>query len=224
MNKFLKLIGFLAITSMFMATVGFLMLPSQIPAYIQDGKEVFVSSFTIYYFAIANFVVSAAAMYYLRKVQKIFGNDEYPTKITVIAFCTLILSCFLNVMTFLVLNMFLNAVNKPLSLFVIKRFFTFIGVLTGVYGLYLRKATIQSDLAIRNKWAMHNELIFKFSNQFSAIVFFVGAIFIVVLSFMLPSLRQLYFMTMTVLLICGISALYISKTIYKKYKTMYKKK
>lgn len=224
MNKFLKLIGFLAITSMLMATVGFLVLPSQIPAYIQDGKEIFVSSFTIYYFAIANLIVSSLAIYYLKKVQKVFDSDEYPTKITVISFCVLILSCLLNLFTYLVLNMFLNVVGKPLSPFIVKRFFTLIGILTAVYGYYLRKATLESDLAIRNKWAMHNELIFKFSNQFSSIVFFVGAIFIVVLSFMLPNLKQLYFMTLTVLLICGISALYISKTIYKKYKTMYKKK
>lgn len=224
MKKFLNVIALLAVISMLMATVGFLILPSKILAYVQNGNEVYISSFSVYTFAIVNMIISTASIFYLKRCMVRFKDEQYPTGVTVVAFCTLILSFALNFMTFLVLNMFLNRTGMPIPAYFIRIFFAMIGVLTGLYGLYISRAKLDSSLAIRNKWAMHNEMIYGFSNKFSSVVFYFGAVFIIILSWILPSLRQLYLMTLTVLLICGLSSVYISKTIYKKYNTMYREK
>ena len=57
MNKFLKLLLILAITPIILATAGFVVLPSSVFAYIKDGKEVFIGSYMIFTFAIANTVL-----------------------------------------------------------------------------------------------------------------------------------------------------------------------
>ena len=57
MNKFLKLLLILAITPIVLATTGFVVLPSSVFAYIKDGKEVFIGSYMIFTFAIANTVL-----------------------------------------------------------------------------------------------------------------------------------------------------------------------
>ena len=56
MNKFLKLLLILAITPIILATTGFVVLPSSVFAYIKDEKEVFIGSYMIFTFAIANTV------------------------------------------------------------------------------------------------------------------------------------------------------------------------
>ena len=81
MNKFLKLLLILAITPIILATTGFVVLPSSVFAYIKDGKEVFIGSYMIFTFAIANTVLSFFGITYLRRVKKKFNDENYPMEI-----------------------------------------------------------------------------------------------------------------------------------------------
>lgn len=224
MKKFLRLIIILAIMPMILATIGFLMLPSKVLAYIQNEKEIYISSFSIYYFGIIDLITSGISYYILNNWRKKYYDDQYPNKVTVFAYCSLILSILLNFATYLALEMFLSRIGRPIPLYMLRIFFTFVGIFSVLYGFYIRNANMKSEFAIKNRWSMYNDLIFGFSNKFSSYVFFAGGIFIIILSWIVPNLRQLYMTTMTVLFICGISSIYISKTIYKKYRSMYREK
>jgi len=98
----------LAITPIILATTGFVVLPSSVFAYIKDGKEVFIGSYMIFTFAIANTVLSFFGITYLRRVKKKFNDENYPMGVTVVAFINLLISIMCNYFTFSVLKLMLK--------------------------------------------------------------------------------------------------------------------
>ena len=224
MNKFLKLLLILAITPIILATTGFVVLPSSVFAYMKDGKEVFIGSYMIFTFAIANTVLSFFGITYLRRVKKKFNDENYPMGVTVVAFINLLISIMCNYFTFSVLKLMLKNSKMEIPFYVIRLVFTLIAILTAIYGIYLRRVNKESEFAIRNKWTMSNDIVFGFANKFSGIVFIAGGIFILIVSWIIESQNQLYITTLFTLIICAISSNYISRTIGLKYKMMYKEK
>lgn len=224
MNKFLKLLLILAITPIILATAGFIVLPSSVLAFIKNGKEVFIGSYMIYTFAIINVVLSFFGITYLKRVKKKFSDENYPTGVTVVAFVNLLISIMCNYFTFSVLKLMLKNSKMEIPFFVIRIVFSLIAVLIVFYGIYLRRVKKESEFAIRNKWTMNNDIVFNYANKFSGVVFIVGGIFVLIVSWIIGNQNQLYITTLFTLIICAISSNYISRTIGMKYKTMYKGK
>lgn len=224
MNKFLKLLLILAITPIILATTGFVVLPSSVFAYIKDGKEVFIGSYMIFTFAIANTVLSFFGITYLRRVKKKFNDENYPMGVTVVAFINLLISIMCNYFTFSVLKLMLKNSKMEIPFFAIRLVFTLIAILTVMYGIYLRQAKKDNEFAIRNKWTLTNEIVFTLVNKFSGVVFIAGGVFISIVTWIITNQNQLYITTMFTLGICALSSNYISRTVGMRYKMMYKEK
>lgn len=224
MNKFLKLLLILAITPIIVATAGFIALPSSVFAFMKNGQEVFIGSYMIYTFAIINLILSFFGITYLKRVKRKFNDENYPIGVTVIAFINLLISIMCNYFTFLLLKLMLKNSKMEIPFFIIRLIFSAVAVLIAIYGLYLKKAKKESEFAIRNKWTMNNDIVFKYANQFSGVVFIAGGIFILIVSFIIKSKSQLYITTLFTIIICIISSHYISRTIGMKYKMIYREK
>ena len=224
MNKFLKLLLILAITPIVLATIGFVVLPSSVFAYIKDGKEVFIGSYMIFTFAIANTVLSFFGITYLRRVKKKFNDENYPMGVTVVAFINLLISIMCNYFTFSVLKLMLKNSKMEIPFLAIRLVFTLIAILTVMYGIYLRQAKKDNEFAIRNKWTLTNEIVFTLVNKFSGVVFIAGGVFISIVTWIITNQNQLYITTMFTLGICALSSNYISRTVGMRYKMMYKEK
>ena len=187
MNKFLKLLLILAITPIILATTGFVVLPSSVFAYIKDGKEVFIGSYMIFTFAIANTVLSFFGITYLRRVKKKFNDENYPMGVTVVAFINLLISIMCNYFTFSVLKLMLKNSKMEIPFYVIRLVFTLIAILTTIYGIYLRKVNKESEFAIRNKWTLTNDIVFTLVNKFSGVVFIAGGVFISIVTWIITN-------------------------------------
>ena len=224
MNKFLKLLLILAIAPIILATTGFAVLPSSVFAYIKDGKEVFIGSYMIFTFAIANTVLSFFGITYLRRVKKKFNDENYPMGVTIVAFINLLISIMCNYFTFSVLKLMLKNSKMEIPFYVIRLVFTLIAILTTIYGIYLRKVNKESEFAIRNKWTLTNDIVFTLVNKFSGVVFIAGGVFISIVTWIITNQNQLYITTMFTLGICALSSNYISRTVGMRYKMMYKEK
>ena len=224
MNKFLKLLLILAITTIVLATTGFVVLPSSVFAYIKDGKEVFIGSYMIFTFAIANTVLSFFGITYLRRVKKKFNDENYPMGVTVVAFINLLISIMCNYFTFSVLKLMLKNSKMEIPFLAIRLVFTLIAILTVMYGIYLRQAKKDNEFAIRNKWTLTNDIVFTLVNKFSGVVFIAGGVFISIVTWIITNQNQLYITTMFTLGICALSSNYISRTVGMRYKIMYKEK
>ena len=224
MNKFLKLLLILAIAPIILATTGFVVLPSSVFAYIKDGKEVFIGSYMIFTFAIANTVLSFFGITYLRRVKKKFNDENYPMGVTIVAFINLLISIMCNYFTFSVLKLMLKNSKMEIPFYVIRLVFTLIAILTTIYGIYLRKVNKESEFAIRNKWTLTNDIVFTLVNKFSGVVFIAGGVFISIVTWIITNQNQLYITTMFTLGICALSSNYISRTVGMRYKMMYKEK
>ena len=224
MNKFLKLLLILAITPIVLSTTGFVVLPSSVFAYIKDGKEVFIGSYMIFTFAIANTVLSFFGITYLRRVKKKFNDENYPMGVTVVAFINLLISIMCNYFTFSVLKLMLKNSKMEIPFLAIRLVFTLIAILTVMYGIYLRKVNKESEFAIRNKWTLTNDIVFTLVNKFSGVVFIAGGVFISIVTWIITNQNQLYITTMFTLGICALSSNYISRTVGMRYKMMYKEK
>ena len=224
MNKFLKLLLILSITPIILATAGFVILPSSVFAYIKDEKEVFIGSYMIFTFAIANTVLSFFGITYLRRVKKKFNDENYPIGVTVVAFINLLISIMCNYFTFSVLKLMLKNSKMEIPFLVIRLVFTLIAILTVMYGIYLRQAKKDNEFAIRNKWTLTNEIVFILVNKFSGVVFIAGGVFISIVTWIITNQNQLYITTMFTLGICALSSNYISRTVGMRYKMMYKEK
>ena len=224
MNKFLKLLLILAIAPIILATTGFVVLPSSVFAYIKDGKEVFIGSYMIFTFAIANTVLSFFGITYLRRVKKKFNDENYPMGVTVVAFINLLISIMCNYFTFSVLKLMLKNSKMEIPFYVIRLVFTLIAILTTIYGIYLRKVNKESEFAIRNKWTLTNDIVFTLVNKFSGVVFIAGGVFISIVTWIITNQNQLYITTIFTLGICALSSNYISRTVGMRYKMMYKEK
>ena len=202
MNKFLKLLLILAITPVILATAGFAVLPSSVFAYIKDGKEVFIGSYMIFTFAIANTVLSFFGITYLSRVKKKFNDENYPMGVTVVAFINLLISIMCNYFTFSVLKLMLKNSKMEIPFLVIRLVFTLIAILTVMYGIYLRQAKKDNEFAIRNKWTLTNDIVFTLVNKFSGVVFIAGGVFISIVTWIITNQNQLYITTMFTLGIC----------------------
>ena len=224
MNKFLKLLLILAIAPIILATTGFVVLPSSVFAYIKDGKEVFIGSYMIFTFAIANTVLSFFGITYLRRVKKKFNDENYPMGVTVVAFINLLISIMCNYFTFSVLKLMLKNSKMEIPFLAIRLVFTLIAILTVMYGIYLRQAKKDNEFAIRNKWTLTNDIVFTLVNKFSGVVFIAGGVFISIVTCIITNQNQLYITTMFTLGICALSSNYISRTVGMRYKMMYKEK
>lgn len=224
MNKFLKLLIILVITPFILATVGFAVLPSSVIAYIKNGENVYIGSYMIYTFSIIDLIITFFGVTYLFKIKKRFPNEEYPLGVSIVAFINLLLSVILNYATYRLLKVMLNHANIEIPFVVVRLVFTFVSVLIALYGLYLRKATKMSDFAIKNKYSVVNDLVFDYVNKFSGVVFIFGAIFVLIMSWTMKEQKQLYIISLFVIVICTLSSRYISRTICLKYKKMYKEK
>jgi hypothetical protein len=224
MNKFLKLLLILAIAPIILATTGFVVLPSSVFAYIKDGKEVFIGSYMIFTFAIANTVLSFFGITYLRRVKKKFNDENYPMGVTVVAFINLLISIMCNYFTFSVLKLMLKNSKMEIPFLAIRLVFTLIAILTVMYGIYLRQAKKDNEFAIRNKWTLTNDIVFTLVNKFSGVVFIAGGVFISIVTWIITNQNQLYITTMFTLGICALSSNYISRTVGMRYKMMYKEK
>lgn len=224
MNKFLKLLLILAIAPIILATTGFVVLPSSVFAYIKDGKEVFIGSYMIFTFAIANTVLSFFGITYLRRVKKKFNDENYPMGVTVVAFINLLISIMCNYFTFSVLKLMLKNSKMEIPFLAIRLVFTLIAILTVMYGIYLRQAKKDNEFAIRNKWTLTNDIVFTLVNKFSGVVFIAGGVFISIVTWIITNQNQLYITTMFTLGICALSSNYISRTVGMRYKIMYKEK
>lgn len=224
MNKFLKLLIIMVITPFLIATSGFITLPNQIIAYIKEGQNVYIASYMIYTFAIVNLIITFLGVSYLLKVKKRFSDENYPIAVRVVAFINLLLSIMLNYFSYRLLISMLKNANIQIPFYIIRIIFSFIAVLIAFYGYYLKKATKESEFSIKNKYSTSSDIVFKYVNKFSSVVFFFGAIFILIMSWTMKSQRQLYIISLSVILICVISSQYISRMIAIKYKSMYKEK
>lgn len=224
MNKFLKLLIILAILPFILATVGFFVLPSNVIAYIQNGQNVYIGSYMIYTFAILDLIITFFGVTYLFKIKKRFPDENYPTGVTVVAFINLLLSIILNYCTYRLLISMLRNANIEIPFYVVRLVFTFVAVLIALYGLYLKRATKDSEFAIKNKYSVSSDLVFNYVNKFSSTVFFFGAVFLLIMAWTMKSQKQLYIISIAVVVICILSSRYISRTIAMKYKSMYREK
>ncbi|MCI5996658.1 MAG: SdpI family protein [Peptoniphilaceae bacterium] len=224
MNKFLKLLIILVVTPIILATIGFVTLPTSIVAYVKNGENVYIGSYMIYTFALIDLIITFFGVTYLKKVRKKFTDGKYPTGVSVVAFINLLLSLILNYCTYLLLVSMLRNANIEIPFYVIRIVFTLVSVLIFMYGIYLRKANKDSEFAIRNKWTLKNEIVFVYVNKFVAVVFIFGAIFNLIMSWTMNSQNQLYIISLFVVILCLISAEYISWFVGNKFQKMYREK
>ena len=224
MSKFIKLLILSVVSSIVISTVGFIVLPLSVIAYIQNGKSIYISSYMIYTFSLFNTIVAVFGTIYLLKQRKKYLEENYPTKVKIIAYCCLLISVISNYATFLILKTMLKNSNMTVPFYLIRIVFSIVAIFVILYSIYLRKANIESEFAIRTKWSLLNEVVFSYSNRISSYVFLFSGVFILILSWILNSQEQLYIATLFILLICVVSSHYISYTVSTKYKKVFKKK